>query len=271
MTFMSKYTLFTLIGLTVPLLIGFLLTKFVYRKKSASKAKKTFIFTLLSLLLVSAVSLIYLLPRYEAKEEAISGLKSEGTLKYEETDNYYAFKNEKSDSALIFYSGAKIDERAYGILAKKIGESGIDVYVIKAMFHLPLFNISAPDQIIADNSYEHIYISGHSLGGAVASIYASKNKVDGVIMLASYPSKNLNDDVSLLSIYGDKDSLLQRDTYEKEKGDWPKDSHEFVIQGGNHSYYGCYGIQIGDDQADISVNKQIEITAEKIIEFIQNS
>ena len=216
---MSKYILYTLIALLLPLPVSFFIVAFIYRKRVVRTLRKVLTVLLLSLVLITATVFSYLLPYAKAKEEAISALKTDEILSYEETDHYYAFRNKRSDTVLVFYPGARIDEKAYSVLAKTIGEANIDVYVIKAPFHLPLFCINAPDRIISENDYKHIYISGHSLGGAIASIYAAENsdKLDGIIMLASYPSKAISDDIGYLSIYGDKDGLLQKDAYEKRK------------------------------------------------------
>ena len=270
---MSKYTLYTLIALLIPFPVSFFLSALIYRKRTIRVLWKALTAVLLSFVFISAISLCYLLPYAKAEEEAINALKSEDGLNYEKTDNYYAFTNKETDSALIFFPGARVDEKAYSVLAKKISESNIDVYVIKAPFHLALFCIDAPDKIISETDYEYIYISGHSLGGAIASIYTAKNsdKIDGVIMLGSYPSETINYKISLLSIYGDKDGLLQKDAYEKKKENWPADSQEYVIKGGNHSGFGLYGEQKGDNTAEITNEQQIETCAKQITEFINRN
>ena len=47
------------------------------------------------------------------------------------------------------------------------------------------------------------------------------------------------------------------------------DTTEVVIDGGNHAQFGSYGVQKGDGTAEISASDQLEITAEKIIDFIR--
>ena len=262
---------YTIIALTVPLLLSYYLATIICKKKRIKGFRKFSVFALLSLISVTLVTLAYLLPYAKAEDEALEALKSEGTLEYTESDTYYAFRNKGSDCALIVYPGARIDEKAYSVLAKSIAQSGIDVYVIKAPFHIALFCIKAPDKIISENDYKQVYISGHSLGGAVASIYASgkEDKIEGIIMLASYPSKDLNGNIRFLSIYDDKDGLLDKKAYEEKKESWPLENSEYVIKGGNHSGYAFYGKQKGDNEADISKKEQIEITSEQIAEFIK--
>ena len=51
----------------------------------------------------------------------------------------------------------------------------------------------------------------------------------------------------------------------------PSVYEEFCIQGGNHAGYGDYGVQKGDGEADVSAKEQQEETAEKIVEFCEQS
>ena len=64
--------------------------------------------------------------------------------------------------------------------------------------------------------YEHWYIGGHSLGGAMAADYAAghSSAFDGLVLLASYSAKDLSDasfPVLSLSIYGSEDGVLNMD------------------------------------------------------------
>ena len=115
------------------------------------------------------------------------------------------------------------------------------------------------------------YIGGHSLGGVCSSYYASKhlNDFKGLIFLGAYTIFNLVDSkLKVLSIYGSEDKVLNMKKYKKYKPLLPKDLVEFVIEGGCHSYFGMYGIQNGDGTPKISNEEQIQITADKISEFI---
>ena len=63
---------------------------------------------------------------------------------------------------------------------------------------------------------------------------------------------------------------LEKDTNEKNKVNWPINSVEYIIPGGNHAQFGDYGNQRGDDIASISKYEQWEITTNKILEWISN-
>ncbi|MCD8075289.1 MAG: hypothetical protein LUF27_09725 [Lachnospiraceae bacterium] len=74
---------------------------------------------------------------------------------------------------------------------------------------MAIFGINRADDVMKEYDYEHWYISGHSLGGAMAASYAAENtdKLDGVILPAAYATKDLGD-LAVLSIYGSNDGVL---------------------------------------------------------------
>ena len=115
--------------------------------------------------------------------------------------------------------------------------------------------------------YEQWYLGGHSLGGVAASMYAAGRDLNGLILLASYPTKGVY--APVLEIYGDQDTVLNMEKRTEADQYLPKDYEIKVIEGGNHAQFGNYGEQKGDGEALISREKQQEITAEKIGEFVK--
>ena len=222
-----------------------------------------------------AGSMAYLLPYQKAEPDAREYLTSTDELtlydgRLERTE-YYSLENRKSDTALIFYPGAKVDPVAYSQLCRKIADSGIDVYLIRMPFHMALFNMNGAEDIIDHKAYSHVYLAGHSLGGTMAANYTANHSqnVDGLILLASYSTRQIKE-VPVLSIYGDKDGCLEMNVYNKNKVNFPKDTTEVIIPGGNHAQFGQYGHQKGDNEAAISCEEQIDETVSAILSFIKN-
>jgi len=126
------------------------------------------------------------------------------------------------------------------------------------------------------NKYEEItdwVIGGHSLGGAMAARYTYNNpqKLSGLILLASYPAQNndLSDmDIRVLSIYGSSDGITSQEKINNSKENLPDDTEWVEIKGGNHSQFGWYGFQDGDDEAQISREKQQSIIVDAITNFL---
>jgi pimeloyl-ACP methyl ester carboxylesterase len=128
---------------------------------------------------------------------------------------------------------------------------------------MAIFDADAADNIIAQfPEYDNWYIAGHSMGGAMASDYASKNqdKVQGLILLGAYiygdyPVENA------LTIYGSFNTSVA------DKIDYTENI--IVIEGGNHAQFGNYGKQKGDLDATITSDAQQDLAVEAIKTFLK--
>jgi len=54
------------------------------------------------------------------------------------------------------------------------------------------------------------------------------------------------------------------------KSKLPETTKFVLIQGANHSQFGYYGFQLGDNKADISREKQQQDILDNILSFIKN-
>lgn len=188
-----------------------------------------------------------------------------------ETDFGYSFDGPGEDNALIFYPGAKVEDLAYVDLLKRIAAEGVDCYLVHMPCNFAFLGMNKANGIIDAYNYEHWYLAGHSLGGAMAASYAADNsdKLDGLIFLAAYSTSDLSDsDLKILSIYGSEDKVVNMEKIEQGRELMPSDYEEFRIDGGNHAGFGDYGEQSGDGTAAISGDEQREQTVTKIIDII---
>ena len=188
------------------------------------------------------------------------------------TDFGYSFDGPGEDTALIFYPGAKVEDIACADLLKRIAAEGVDCYLVHMPFNLAFLGKNKASDIIEEYSYEHWYLAGHFLGGAMAASYADDNsdKLEGLIFLAAYSVDDLSgSDLKILSIYGSEDEVVNMEKIEQGRELMPGDYEEFRIEGGNHAGFGDYGEQSGDGSATISGDEQRELTVTKIIEMIQ--
>ncbi len=168
-------------------------------------------------------------------------------------------------TALVFYPGGKVEYTAYTPLLVKLAEEGITGILVNMPFNLAVFNINAADKIFdLLPNIKNWYIGGHSLGGAMASSYASDNSesIKGLILLAAYPV----DDISMpvLAVYGSNDGVLDITKLQNIKS-------IVEIEGGNHAYFGNYGEQDGDGTASITREEQQEETVAAIMDFIKSN
>ena len=204
------------------------------------------------------------------KEKALSDTE---LVKVTKTDFGYAFDGPGEENALIFYPGAKVEDLAYADLLKRIASEGVDCYLVHFPFNFAFFGVNKADKVMSEYQYGHWYLSGHSLGGAMAAFYAADNseKLDGLIFLAAYSTKDLsNSDLKILSVYGSEDKVVNMEKIEQGRELMPDDYEESCIDGGNHAGFGDYGKQSGDGEASISPDEQKAITAEKVNEMIKN-
>ena len=109
--------------------------------------------------------------------------------------------------AIVFFPGGRVEETAYAPLLCAVAERGVDCFLMKMPSRMAVFGANAPDRVLGAFAYERWYVGGHSLGGLVAAKYAAKNaeRINGVVLLASYPRETLPEPLSLLCCYGSND------------------------------------------------------------------
>lgn len=187
-------------------------------------------------------------------------IRSEGDLTVLSTD-----RTDGTDGiGLIFYPGAKVEETAYLPLLEQLRQAGVTCVLVKMPFRLAVLRPNAADSVFdLLPEIKTWYIGGHSLGGAMASIYAAKHQenIKGVILLGAYRYGEISA-AQTLTIYGSNDQVL-----DKSKIDYTE--NVVVIEGGNHAQFGNYGAQKGDGEAGIDANEQQRITVEAILKYVK--
>ena len=242
----------------------------------ADKRKRRIAYTLLSVLLVVALLIgacaIYLGDYYRADAEAIAAFLPQGSTWKEEPNGNLVFEPDGATVGLIFYPGGKVEHSAYIPLMQACAEQGILCVLVEMPFRLAVLDMQAAKGIQEDYpEIEHWYIGGHSLGGSMAASYLEghADEYEGLILLGSYSTADLSDKaLKVLSVYGGEDRVLNREKYESNLRNLPKDCKELVIEGGCHAYFGMYGAQDGDGTPRITNTEQILRTAEAIAQMI---
>ena len=230
------------------------------------KRKKRLLIPAAVLLALIAAFLCYTGVYYHADETAEAALLSDGEVRVSKEGWGWFFDGPSSESALVFYPGAKVEETAYAPLCRRLAEAGMDVYLVKMPFRLAFVGANRAGRIIG-GGHAHWYIGGHSLGGVLAAAYAAKNpdQLDGLILLASYSAAKVDDGLPTLLICGSEDAVLDPEAYRKNRANVSPAAAELVIAGGNHAQFGSYGVQKGDGEASVSPEAQQEETAAAIL------
>lgn len=168
----------------------------------------------------------------------------------------------QSDTAIIFYPGAKVEAEAYLPLLDQICQTGITCILVDMPFHMAIFDSDAAEDVMTQfPEIEHWYLAGHSMGGAMASKFAAEHpdEVDGLILMGAYIYGDYPDE-DTLTIYGSLNQSVE------DHIDYTENIVE--IEGGNHAQFGNYGLQKGDPMAEISAEEQQKQTVEAIEAFL---
>lgn len=174
----------------------------------------------------------------------------------------YPDASQDLEIGLIFYPGGKVEAKAYLPLLSQLSDEGLTCVMPKMPFNLAVFNSNAADDIYGQiPEIKKWFLSGHSLGGAMASRYVeeSAHKVEGLLLLGAYPINNT--ELPTYAIYGTFDIKLNLEKLES--------TESFEIVGGNHAYFGNYGEQEGDGTAVITREGQQKVAVDEIMGFIR--
>jgi hypothetical protein len=177
-------------------------------------------------------------------------------------------KQNKPDTALVFYPGGLVDPRAYAPLAQDIAAEGFLVVIVPMPLNLAVFGSGKAAKVIESfPEIEDWAIGGHSLGGAMASQYTHDNpgSVSGLALWAAFPpdSSDLSESsLGATSIYGTRDGLVSLEEVENSRRLLPAATEFVAIPGGNHAQFGWYGPQEGDlPPATSHADQQAQIVA----------
>ncbi|ANU18608.1 hypothetical protein BBI11_08920 [Planococcus maritimus] len=191
-------------------------------------------------------------------------------------DGWYIYRAANADKGLILYPGAKVEPEAYAYLAQELSKQNITVAIPSVRLNLAILDVSKADEIIESDDSIDWYVSGHSMGGAAAAMYADQHldSVNGLILLGAYAASNdhlKESDLPVLSIGGSEDGLSTPEKIEENSSNLPPKTSFMEIPGGNHAYFGVYGSQPGDNEAEITVSEQQEIIIELMVDWLQNT
>ena len=234
------------------------------KTKRMSRRKKWLLaggIVLLVLAVLAGTFFWYVSDYYRAEDVALEMLSAGDNI--EVRDNLTILSpSVPGDTALIFYPGAKVEAAAYLLLLDQLRQTGLTCILVEMPFHLAIFDVNAAEDVMAQfPDISHWYIAGHSMGGAMASQFASEHpdEVDGLILLGAY-------------LYGDyptEDTLTIYSSLNQSVEDEIDYTENVVeIEGGNHAQFGNYGPQKGDLPATISAEEQQTQTVEAISNFI---
>lgn len=193
-----------------------------------------------------------------ATPDALTALRSENGVRLVDRVTWYELVPSVEDArgtsvrpttGLVFLPGARVDPRAYAPELRKVAQAGYLVVVLKEPFGFSIADRDHAATIIENHpEVEHWAVGGHSLGGTVAASFADDDRrVEGLLLLASYPSARLERaDLQVTSVSGDLDRLVTPDDITRSRANLPADTAYVVVPGASHASFGSYGRQPDD-------------------------
>ncbi len=224
---------------------------------------------LIAITTLYAVLVMYTISSYQPAPEMYDLIDAPGygyDLNYTEESGFYQYTphDERYYRAnIIIIPGGKVNPQSYRYLAQELAKMDYKVTVIKPLFNLAILNPYQAEKYIEDDVEN--YIIGHSLGGIVASMVASRNDIELLFLLGAYPIKDVSN-INVHFIVGENEKLRENPDYE-DSIKLVDVYNESVIPKGNHAYFGFYGEQKGDGEATISNRDQQDFLVD-LIEFL---
>lgn len=234
------------------------------KKTKTSLAKKLLIaagVVILLLALCAGAFFWYVSDYYPAEDVALEVMSQDSGITVQDNLTILA-PSVSSDTAIIFYPGAKVEAEAYLPLLDQIRQTGVTCILVHMPFHMAIFDADAAETVMEQfPDIRHWYMAGHSMGGAMASQFASEHpeEIDGLILLGAYIYGDYPDEKTL-TVYGSLNQSVE------DHIDYTENIVE--IEGGNHAQFGNYGPQKGDLPATISAEEQQRQTVEAIEDFL---
>lgn len=208
-------------------------------------------------------------------------LESDQKVTVEETNKLIHFQpnDNGQPTGFIFFPGGMVEPEAYAPMSRAISEEGFNTFILKLPFgSAPLASqqTSVMEQALeimdANESIQYWVVGGHSRGAAIASRFAHPygESFDGLILIGtSHPKEAAFDlssaTLSVTKIYATNDGLASVEEVEANAEYLPDDTTWVLIDGGNHSQFGYYGSQLGDNTATITREQQQELLIEAIL------
>lgn len=206
---------------------------------------------------------------YHAEKTATDCINGTDDVNVTKVSNGLLLDGYGNDTAVIFYPGAKVEYTSYLPLFMDLASKGVDSYLVEMPFNLAFLGRNSADDIIKEAKYEHYFMAGHSLGGAMAGYYVNStvNNITGLIYLSGHAPTEIN--VPVLSIRGTNDKIINLTSYHQAESMIKNNYTEVLIDGGNHAQFGYYGKQSGDGQANITPESQQDQSVDAIMKFIE--
>ncbi len=237
------------------------------------RIKRVVLGVIAGIALIGAIAVIvWLATPYRASSDALALLKDSDSYNFINEGNLEFIPKEPKDSGLIIYPGGRVEAAAYSYLCTGVAKEGYPCIIAIMPLNLAVTKVNSAGEIISKYSKVTKWVlGGHSLGGSMVIRYLqnSPDKIKGLLMLGSYSDIDLSYmTLSSKNLIGSEDFILNANTFTSTYKNLPKGASIILIQGGNHSLFGDYGLQEGDGDPKISKEEQHKIVVDAAISLL---
>lgn len=234
-----------------------------------------------------AAATIYVGTPFHATTGSIDTVQADDRISVERTDGGYLLEPATTEprAGLVFYPGGRVHPDAYvESLAPLVREANVTVVIPRMPLNLAIFDylgarsgLSPSAATVAMDEFPAIvdwYVGGHSLGGAMACRYARDNaeKLDGLVLYGAYCDRDISDSgLRVLSVVGEADTVLDWEAYDENLANLPDSATIAAIDRMNHSQFGRYTGQPGDEPAPTSYAEAHERLNSVAVSWLRNA
>ncbi len=234
---------------------------------------------------VAAAGITYFSIAHHGTERSIDAVTSDPTLDVTTTHGVTVISRagnrsdtrdaeNRSNVGFVFYPGGKVAPDAYlATLAPIVRRTNATVFVPHMPLNLAVLDSNAAAGIVDRHPEIDVWIiGGHSLGGVMACRYVESHpdQMDGLVLFASYCDHDVSDTgVDALSVTGGDDTVLDRTAYRKNRPNLPPNATFTRVDGMNHSEFGSYTGQRGDQPASLTYRQAHERLADVVVQWMQ--
>lgn len=156
----------------------------------------------------------------------------------------------------IFYPGGLVRPQAYEWLARSLAAQGVMTVIPEFAADLAVTGINRADALIDTYAAGRpVVLGGHSLGGAMACDWASRNpsRLQGLVLAAAYPADSTSiTGTNTLMLGAEHDGLATPAKMAAGLTRLPQATTTVTVSGAVHSFFGRYGPQAGDGVPTVS-------------------
>lgn len=183
-----------------------------------------------------------------ATEVALAAMESTADVAVEEEGDWLIMRpqNQAPTTGLIVYPGAYCDIEGYAPILREVARGGYLVVGVSMPFNFSIFAPFSADGVReAFPDIQRWVIAGHSMGGAMAGMYAEENQdnLAGLIFWDAYPPESSSLADTTLPVTHIHRATLEGAPPQKftdMRHLFPADSVWVPVPGGIHMYFGSF-------------------------------